>query len=65
MAGYGSEQPVRLAVDSVGEVERVRTAVIAADPKVDRPKSARAIDASVDRERPVKLSIGLNALISL
>jgi hypothetical protein len=36
-AGYGAEQPVRLAVDPVSEVEGIGTAVVAADPELDRP----------------------------
>jgi hypothetical protein len=41
VAGYDAEQPVRLAVDPVGEVEDIRTAVVAAHPELDRPQAAR------------------------
>ena len=41
VAGYGAEQPVRLAVDPVGEVEDIGTAVVAAHPELDRPQAAR------------------------
>ena len=58
MAGYGAEQPVPLAVNSVGEVECVGTAIIAADPEINRPKAARATAAGVDWERSVELPIG-------
>jgi hypothetical protein len=53
-AGYGAEQPVRLAVDPVSEVEGIGTAVVAADPELDRPKAARVHAAGADRKRPVK-----------
>src|SRR5712672_3616134 len=56
-AGYGAEQPVRLAVDPVSEVEGIGTAVVAADPELDRPKAARAHAAGADRKRPVKLPV--------
>jgi hypothetical protein len=58
MAGYRAEQPVPLAVNSVGEVECVGTAIIAADPEINRPKAARATAAGVDWERSVELPIG-------
>jgi hypothetical protein len=41
VAGYGAEQPVRLAVDPVGEVEDIGTAVVAAHSELDRPQAAR------------------------
>ena len=41
VAGYGAEQPVRLAVDPVGEVEDIRTTVFAAHPELDHPQAAR------------------------
>ena len=58
VARYGAEQPIRLAVDPVAEVERIGTAVFTAYPEVDRPKAAGARTAGADRERPVKLSVG-------
>src|SRR4029077_3420003 len=57
MAGYGTEQPVHLAVDAVGEVEDIGTAVAAADPKLDRPQAARWGAARVDRDRSMQLSV--------
>jgi hypothetical protein len=54
-AGYGAEHPVCLAVDPVSEVEGIGTAIVAADPELDRPKAVRAHAAGADRKRPVKL----------
>src|SRR5215469_3448920 len=58
VAGYGTEQPVRLAVDPVGEVEDMGTAVVAAHPELDRPQAARGLAAVVDRDGPVQFSVG-------
>src|SRR5258705_8218249 len=45
------EQPVRLPVDPVGEIEGVRVAVRAADPELKRPQATRSIAAAgVDRD---------------
>src|SRR5690242_1072025 len=53
---YGPEQPVRLAIDPVGEVEGIGIAVTAADPKPDEPKPARGVTlADIDRDRPTEL----------
>jgi len=41
VGGYGAEQPVRLAVDPVGEVEDIGTPVVAPHPEPDRPQAAR------------------------
>src|SRR5882672_1769513 len=50
--GDGREQPVRLAVDAIGEIEGVGVAVHAADPEFERPKATRSIAAAgVDRDR--------------
>src|SRR5439155_1675846 len=54
---YGAEQPVRLAVDPVGEVEGIGIAVTAADPELEGPKPARRVAlADIDRDRPTELS---------
>ena len=37
MGGYGTEQPVCLAVDPVGEVQDIGAAVVAADPEGEGP----------------------------
>src|SRR6266446_7289291 len=48
----GREQPVRLAVDAIGEIEGVGVAVHAADPEFERPKATRSIAAAgVDWDR--------------
>src|SRR5437870_5109175 len=49
--GQGGEQPVRLTVDSVVEIEGVGVAVHPADPKVERPQPTRSVAAAgVDRD---------------
>src|SRR5260221_9677618 len=58
MSGYGTEQPVCLAVDPVGEVQDIGAAVVASDPEVDRPEAASPLSARVDRDRAVKLPVG-------
>src|SRR5262249_46570726 len=62
MSVYGTEQPVCLAVDPVGEVQDMGAAVVASDPEVDRPEAAsragRRASARVDRDRAVKLPVG-------
>src|SRR6516164_7719903 len=55
MSGYGTEQPVCLAVDPVGEVQDIGAAGVAADPEVDHPEAASLLFARVDRDRAVKL----------
>src|SRR5262249_10497586 len=57
MSGYGTEEPVCLAVDPVGEVQDNGAAVVAADPEVDRPEAASRVSARVDRDRPMQLSV--------
>ena len=53
---YGAEQPVRLAVDPVREVEGIGIAVAAADPELEGPKPARRMAlADIDRDRPTEL----------
>src|SRR5215470_3533266 len=55
MSGYGTEQPVILAVDPVEEVQDIGAAVVASDPEEDRPEAAsRLSDAVVDRDRAEK-----------
>src|SRR5215472_5161175 len=58
MSGYGTEQPVCLAVDPVGEVQDIGAAVVALDPEVDRPEAASPLIARVDRDRAAKLPGG-------
>jgi hypothetical protein len=66
VTGYRCEQPVRLALDPVGEVKDIGTAVVAADTELDFPETARGEAAGVDRDRPVQLSLlGMKAFISL
>jgi len=65
VAGYGAEQPVPLVVDPVSEVERIGAAVVAADPKLDRPKAACGEASGVDRDRPVKLPVGRDEGVDL
>ena len=48
------KQPVRLAGDSIGEVEGIRIAITAADSEIERPKAARTITAVIDRDRADK-----------
>src|SRR6266850_718076 len=49
------EQPVRLAVDAIGEIEGVGVTVHAADPELNRPKATRSIAAAgVDRDRALE-----------
>jgi hypothetical protein len=55
--GYSAEQPVRFAIDPVSEVEGVGTAVVAADPEIDRPKAARRNAGDADRKAPVKFAV--------
>src|SRR5215831_5839874 len=57
-SGYGTEQPVCLAVDPVGEVQDIGAAVHASDPEVDRPEAASLLFARVDRDRAAKLPVG-------
>src|SRR5262249_17008395 len=58
MGGYGTEQPVLLAGDPVGEVEDIGAAIIAADPELDRPQTARLGGvARLDRDRSMQLSV--------
>src|SRR5215467_3384436 len=52
--GYGTEQPVCLAVDPVGEVQDIGAAG-GADPEVDHPEAASLLFARLDRDRAVKL----------
>src|SRR5262252_6596905 len=65
MSGYGTEQPVRLAVDPVGEVQDIGAAVAASDPEVDRPEAASRVSARVDRDRAVKFSVARDKGIDL
>src|SRR5262249_45982030 len=70
MSGYGTEQPVCLAVDPVGEVQDIGAAVVAFDPEVDRPEAASlepdlpifgirlSLSARFDRDRAAKLPVG-------
>src|SRR6516162_7190308 len=58
MSGYGTEQPVCLAVDPVEEVQDIGAAVVASDPEVDRPEAASLLSARVDRDRAMKLPVG-------
>jgi hypothetical protein len=51
----GAEQPVRLAVDPVGKVKDIGTAVLAADPEIESPKAARHA-AIVDRDGALQRS---------
>src|SRR5262249_52532398 len=55
--GYRAEQPVRLAVDPVREIEDIRTPVVAAYSECDCPKAARAVAACVDPEPPTMLPV--------
>src|SRR5205085_8695235 len=53
----GREQPVRLAVDAIGEIEGVGVAVHAADPEFKRPQATRSIAAAgIDRDRALERS---------
>src|SRR5262245_5600161 len=58
MSVYGTEQPVVLAVDPVGEVQDIGAAVVASDPEEDRPEAARLLSARVNRDRAMKLPVG-------
>src|SRR5262249_38730447 len=57
MSGYGTEQPVCLAVDPVGEVQDIGAAVVALDPEGEGPEAASRVAAGVDRDRPLQLSL--------
>src|SRR5262249_38558136 len=57
MSGYGTEQPVCLAVDPVGEVQDIGAAVVALDPEGEGPEAASRVAAGVDRDRPMQLSV--------
>ena len=65
MSGYGTEQPVCLAVDPVGEVQDIGAAVVASDPEEDRPEAASPLSARVDRDRPMQLSVARDKGIDL
>src|SRR5262245_66379537 len=65
MSGYGTEQPVCLAVDPVGEVQDIGAAVVASDPEVDRPEATSLLSARVDRDRPMQLSVARDKGIDL
>jgi hypothetical protein len=58
MSGYGTEQPVCLAVDPVREVQDIGVAVVASDPEVDRPEAASPLSAVLIGDRAVKLPVG-------
>src|SRR5262249_60848008 len=65
MSGYGTEQPICLAVDPVGEVQDIRAAVVASDPEVDRPEAASPLSTRVDWDRAVQLSVARDKGIDL
>src|SRR5438132_10576090 len=55
--GYSGEQPVRLTVDPVIEIEGIGIAVHPADPKVESPQATRSVAAAgVDRDRTKECS---------
>ena len=65
-SGYGTEQPVVLAVDPVGEVQDIGTAIVASNPEIERPEAACRVAAGFYRDRPVQVPmVGSKALISL
>src|SRR5262249_57796181 len=57
VSGYGTERPVCLVIDPVGEVQDIGAAVSASDPEEDRPEAASPASARVDRDRAVKLPV--------
>src|SRR5262249_38876665 len=65
MSGYGTEQPVCLAVDPVGEVQDIGAAVVALDPEGEGPEAASRVAAGVDRDRPMQLSVARDKGIDL
>src|SRR5215813_2996600 len=65
MSVYGTEQPVCLAVDPVGEVQDIGAAVVAAAPEGEGPEAARRLAARVDRDRAVKLPVARDKGIDL
>src|SRR5215831_10952331 len=65
MGGYGTEQPIVLAVDPVGEVQDIGAAVVAADSEGEGPKAARRLAAGVDRDRPMQHSVARDKGIDL
>src|SRR5262249_53656278 len=65
MSVYGTEQPVCLAVDPVGEVQDIGAAVVAFDPEGEGPEAASPLSARVDRDRAVKLPVARDKGIDL
>src|SRR5262245_59384372 len=66
MSVYGTEQPVCLAVDPVGEVQDIGAAVVdAVDPEGEGPEAASPLSARVDRDRAVKIPVARDKGIDL
>src|SRR5262249_11729680 len=66
VSGYGTEQPVCLAVDPVGEVQDIGAAVVdPVDPEGEGPEAASRVAARVDRDRAVKLPVARDKGIDL
>src|SRR5262245_56800327 len=66
MSVYGTEQPVCLAVDPVGEVQDIGAAVVdAVDPEGEGPEAASPLSARVDRDRAVKRPVARDKGIDL
>jgi hypothetical protein len=62
---YGAKQPVHLAVDTIGEEQRVGAPIAAPGPEADGPKAAwRVAEANINRDRaqecPVERVEGVN-----
>ena len=62
---YGAKQPVRFAVDSIGEEQRVGAPIVAPGPEAEGPKAAwRVAEANINRDRaqecPVERVEGVN-----
>src|SRR5499433_821845 len=55
---YRAKQPIRLAVDAIGEEERVGAPVAAPGPEAEGPKAAfRVVDANINRDRAHEISV--------
>src|SRR5262245_19235385 len=66
ISGYGTGQPVCLAVDPVGEVQDIGAAVVdAVGPEGEGPEAASLLSARFDRDRPMQLSVARDKGIDL